>query len=243
MPAVIYSPLIRKPRRISNDLFHITDWLPTLLSAAGISLTKATKDKLDGIDQWSSLTYGVPGNRKEVLLNINPVAGWTGLIKGEYKYVNKSQQPALDGWLSYANAERGYANDLNYADSVARSEAAVAIGYRFRVSDITKSLKDNHINCGTPPNKDTNPFHCDLSNQQCLFNIRLDPCEFYDVSNKYPDELRKMQDATKQYEKRMVPSLYQPTDPNCNPLYYNDTWVSWNDFPRSVLLQMTKGTT
>lgn len=35
-PAVIWSPLIQKPHRVSNGFMHITDWLPTLLSAAGM---------------------------------------------------------------------------------------------------------------------------------------------------------------------------------------------------------------
>ena len=32
-------------------LFHVTDWLPTLVKAAGGSIPK----KIDGLDQWSAL--------------------------------------------------------------------------------------------------------------------------------------------------------------------------------------------
>lgn len=33
--AAIWSPLIKKPQRVSNQLMHISDWLPTFFSAAG----------------------------------------------------------------------------------------------------------------------------------------------------------------------------------------------------------------
>lgn len=243
---MIYSPLIQKPRRITYDLFHITDWLPTLLSAAGIRIDQSQPNKLDGVDQWHSISYGLPGKRREVLLNIEPVTGWSGLIMDEWKFLNKSQEPKTDVWLSNANIETLFPDDITYVTSVAKSEAAIAIGNRFRVSAVLQTLKNNKIQCGTPPSNETNPYYCDLSKQYCLFNIRRDPCEFYDVSEKYPFQLRKMKDALWQYTRYMVPSLHKPTDPNCNPLYYNNTWISWNDYPRngqsSVLLQMTKET-
>lgn len=34
--AAIWSPLIKQPQRVSNRLMHISDWLPTFYSAAGM---------------------------------------------------------------------------------------------------------------------------------------------------------------------------------------------------------------
>uniref|UniRef100_A0A336LJN2 CSON003706 protein n=1 Tax=Culicoides sonorensis TaxID=179676 RepID=A0A336LJN2_CULSO len=228
-PAVIYSPLIQKSRRVSYDLFHITDWLPTLLSAAGISIDRLSKRKIDGINQWPSLTYGVPGRRREALLNINPIEGWSGLIKDDWKLVNKSNQPKTDIWLSKLNYESQFPDDVSYAEYVVSSDTNVAIGNHLRESQIVDMLKHNRVNCEVPPNKQTNRYHCDLSKKSyCLFNIRRDPCEFYDISDKYPKQLSRMFSTLNQFSNSMVPSLYKPTDPNCNPLYYNDTW-GFND--------------
>lgn len=55
--ALIYSPLLVQSGRVSTDLMHITDWLPTLYSAAGGDIGLLDPD-LDGIDQWSSLVSG-----------------------------------------------------------------------------------------------------------------------------------------------------------------------------------------
>lgn len=32
---LLWSPLIHRPGRVSMELFHITDWLPTLYAVAG----------------------------------------------------------------------------------------------------------------------------------------------------------------------------------------------------------------
>ena len=66
---------------IHNELFHITDWYPTLLSASGSSKNL----DVDGVDQWSSLNHGVESNRKTMVYNLNimPVAG--AIRVGPYK--------------------------------------------------------------------------------------------------------------------------------------------------------------
>jgi arylsulfatase A-like enzyme len=96
VPSFVHSPLLfggangaaasalggQQQRRgaVSNQLFHMTDWLPTLLRASG--LRKAVIDKLkgrmDGVDQWEALrevaTNGKlisPPPRTAVVLNMN----------------------------------------------------------------------------------------------------------------------------------------------------------------------------
>ena len=54
-------------------MFHVTDWLPTLLSAAGGDSAKLDMGKIDGVDQWGSLKDSSAGKRREMLYNINPL--------------------------------------------------------------------------------------------------------------------------------------------------------------------------
>ena len=52
-------------------LIHVTDWFPTLYSAAGGNATDL--GEIDGIDQWDALLQRGPSNRQEMLYNCNPM--------------------------------------------------------------------------------------------------------------------------------------------------------------------------
>jgi len=69
----VSSPLLPAAVRgtISNELFHVTDWLPTIARIAGVATTR--NFQLDGHDIWDSLTTGSPSPRTEMLYNINPL--------------------------------------------------------------------------------------------------------------------------------------------------------------------------
>lgn len=83
--ACIYSPLIDHPSRVSSQLFHITDWLPTLYSAAGGNPDDLKQ--LDGIDQWSVIKSARDGKRKSILINIDEKTNSEAALIGSYKLV------------------------------------------------------------------------------------------------------------------------------------------------------------
>jgi len=66
-------PLSRRGSK-SNEVYHVTDWKPTILRLAGIDLNVLNPSlPLDGYDIWDSISQGTPSPRKEVLYNINPL--------------------------------------------------------------------------------------------------------------------------------------------------------------------------
>ena len=70
------------------DLIHITDWVPTLANLAG----GLVKGPLDGVDQWPTLSKGLPSARDEILLNID-LHDWKNkaLRHGEWKIIQESK--------------------------------------------------------------------------------------------------------------------------------------------------------
>lgn len=98
--AFVWSPLIRS-RRVSRQLMHVSDWLPTLYSAAGGNIEDL--GDIDGVDMWRSLVTGAGSPRSEVLHNIDPVWNMSALRVGSYKYVQGSYANGqYDGWYKPA---------------------------------------------------------------------------------------------------------------------------------------------
>ncbi|CAL8369464.1 unnamed protein product [Boreogadus saida] len=69
--AFVHSPLLKRRRRVSKALLHITDWYPTLLGLAGGNVSQS--EVLDGFDVWPTLSEGKPSPRHEILHNIDPL--------------------------------------------------------------------------------------------------------------------------------------------------------------------------
>ena len=63
---------IGRSNEVSNNLMHVTDWLPTFLSMAGANSSEILPN-IDGIDQWQSLKQNSTHSpRSELLYNIDP---------------------------------------------------------------------------------------------------------------------------------------------------------------------------
>ena len=80
--------------RPARQLIHITDWLPTLLAAAGRSELGTRRD---GVDQWSALTTAAPAPRTELVYNLKMLPVQGAVRVGDYKlmFANKFGK---DGW-------------------------------------------------------------------------------------------------------------------------------------------------
>lgn len=95
VPAFVHSPLLPAAVRgtTSLELYHVTDWLPTLVRVAGGSTDR--NRKLDGFDIWESLAATEASPRTEVLYNVNPLcssgqAGYpkAGIRVGKWKLLS-----------------------------------------------------------------------------------------------------------------------------------------------------------
>jgi arylsulfatase A-like enzyme len=69
--AFIWSPLIPDALRGSlyNNIFHISDWFPTILDMTGTSYTPQTGYELDGVSHLDSILYETDSPRTKMLYN------------------------------------------------------------------------------------------------------------------------------------------------------------------------------
>ena len=74
--AFIHGSMLKKPGTLSRSLIHVSDWLPTLISAAGGNIHTMLEDgdNIDGVDQWEELCNGLGSNKRRLMLyNIDPL--------------------------------------------------------------------------------------------------------------------------------------------------------------------------
>ncbi len=75
-----------------HSLFHITDWLPTLMSVATLgSFPSSHAFSGDGLDQWKSLSGNRRSKRREMLYNINPVQSFRREVNAAIRYSHSSK--------------------------------------------------------------------------------------------------------------------------------------------------------
>lgn len=96
VPAFIWSPLL-KPH-VNRQLFHVTDWLPTLLSAIGADRGAPLSPEY-GLSQWESLTRGTTSPRQEILHNIDPVWNISSIRINRFKLVQGLILREWQGWF------------------------------------------------------------------------------------------------------------------------------------------------
>ncbi|XP_049956678.1 arylsulfatase J-like [Schistocerca serialis cubense] len=121
--AAVWSPLLKRTQRVSNQLMHMTDWLPTLYSAAGMDVREL--GRVDGVDMWASLSEGAPSPRSEVLHNIDDIYGYAALVRGGWKYVTGSTGGAWDGWYGEPRRRGGGGAGLGHGAAPAYDVARV----------------------------------------------------------------------------------------------------------------------
>ena len=107
----VHSKLIKEPGRVSKELFHITDWLPTFYELAG---GNSSLLKTDGFNIWESVAQTKVSPRQEILLNIDPVHKAAALRIGKYKLLKGEKKDQWSGWLAppEANEHTSYLDPL-----------------------------------------------------------------------------------------------------------------------------------
>ncbi|OQV17328.1 putative Arylsulfatase B [Hypsibius exemplaris] len=177
VPGFIWSPLLKKRGRVTNQLFHVTDWLPTLWEAVGADPALLPANG-DGFSHWKSFQAGLTvGPRKELVNNIDS-------ILHQYAMIHEDQYGGLYKLIG------GNAFDNSYF-GWDRTEGTFAGDDSWRV------YTPAEINCNFPEGIEVQQI---LPNKaDCLFDLLNDPCELNNIADSYPAMLKLLQDKIKAY--------------------------------------------
>lgn len=251
--AAIWSTALSQRQRVSNEYYHVSDWLPTFAGLAGVRVSKF-KNRIDGNDIWASLAYNLPTPRYDILHTLDDLYGVQSYTRGNFKYVNGTRLDGLyDGWLSRNISKNEAPINYNFADAVQKSEAGIAFSrYALKPPRIYDSpqftntnqqidkngslLTQNYINylrnkatiaCDKPDPTKIKP--CNPLVSACLFNIINDPCEFNNIADSSKIRVDFMANIVQQYRDQSVPARNRPGDPLANPSLHNNTWTWWEE--------------
>jgi len=103
----IHGSMLLTPGSVSNALIHVTDWLPTLFSAAGGD--PGLINNADGVDQWDILVNGNKESKRHTMLyNIDPIRNNAAIRYKNFKLMVGEPGPTIaretNGWdPSYRN--------------------------------------------------------------------------------------------------------------------------------------------
>uniref|UniRef100_A0AAG5DQU2 Sulfatase N-terminal domain-containing protein n=1 Tax=Anopheles atroparvus TaxID=41427 RepID=A0AAG5DQU2_ANOAO len=224
--ALIWSPLLKDTQRVSNQWFHISDWLPTLASAAGIAVRHGPSSDIDGIDQWEALAYGTGNPRQRLMNNLDEIFGYTSYMENGLKYVNGTTQDGInDQWYGQTDELDQLPGNEQYLANVMSS--AIARASQLDEKVVWYLRQHAQINCGNEiSSKECNPLV-----KPCLFDIINDPCEMHDISEEYPSRMREIQRHLEFYRRRAAKPRNRPHDLEADPSKFGGVWTWWRTDP------------
>ncbi|KAK3106407.1 hypothetical protein FSP39_019384 [Pinctada imbricata] len=238
----IHSPLLKTKGYVSQQMIHVTDWLPTLYTAAGgnpgdIKVT-------DGIDQWEVLSQNGKTKREELLHNIDPLSNKAAIRVGDYKLLTGHVSKAWGGWYppwTESNEVKGQIS-LNNLDPNNGVSDYISSGVFYSNSEFGNAQKylsepestalkwyssgtPVKIECGEKPVNAS--MNCDPVKSPCLYHIPTDPCEYHNIANENKDIVNELLTRLKKWASTMVKPGNKPPDPAGNPRNNGGMWKPW----------------
>nr|XP_026491518.1 arylsulfatase I isoform X2 [Vanessa tameamea] len=218
----LWSPLIEKKSRISKQMFHLVDWLPTLLCVAGLNVSSL--QGLDGIDQWEALSKDLKSKRVSILHNIDDFYGSAAITVDKWKLLKGTNyNGAWDGWYGPSGREGNY--DAGAVQDARAARALRALGLMPDLDTVLKLREEATVKCDNMSHIPCNPLKF-----PCLFNIEEDPCEMRNLADREPTILRSMLEELEIMNKTAIPPNNKPIDPRGDPKFWGQVITNFGDY-------------
>ncbi|XP_064478905.1 arylsulfatase B-like [Ornithodoros turicata] len=227
VPAFIWSRLLNSTRRVSKQMMHVTDWLPTLyVAAGGNKMNLGTAATLDAVDMWAALNDPVmPSPRYQIIHNMDLARHSFAITYKNHKGIFQEKEvPRFSGWYPVPGPQpRSQCYIYRATKGIAFKVLRKLHGRKFILSDPTK--QGSILEC--PTIEGANP--CNVTESPCLFDLDTDPCEQDNVADKNPKIVQTLTDIVAKgtsyvpWEGELIPDL------DCDPGVFGGAWVSWRD--------------
>jgi len=210
-----------------NALMHVTDWLPTLCSIAGVD--PAGDLELDGYDQSDNILIGesdIYYPREEILHHVimhdqTEDDGFSSScyddMCGAIRWRDYKLVVGRDTTMSWSDDE--HTNCLNTWCEIAVPKGA---------------LSSHSVQCSDERNNYKYPLlsehSCLFSGAACLFNVYKDACEWNDILSSKEDIYEMLLDKLKVYNASQAWPMFREYPENAtmaNPSQFGGFWSPW----------------
>nr|XP_021188858.2 arylsulfatase B isoform X1 [Helicoverpa armigera] len=229
--AVIWHALI--PYKIWSGLFHVTDWMPTLIAAAGGRFNET----IDGVDQWNAITKDEPPPREDLLVTMDDLKDYAAFRQGNYKIIVGNVDPKTSGYYGmelkkFRLPSFSFENVLLSCDTARVFKETLNIKLNLNTVARTRNMSNiyRQINL-TNIEEDL----CIPTNAKgCLFDLSVDPAETNDLWSSHPDLVQHMVLRLRMYWAAINPRHKPKPDPRANPALRDFIWFPWLDNEENV---------
>ncbi|KOB68691.1 Arylsulfatase B, partial [Operophtera brumata] len=200
----------RMRSHVWKGLFHVTDWMPTLISAAKGKIT----DPIDGIDQWHAMINDEEALRTEMIIAVDDLKGWGALRDGEFKIVIGNIEQCCSEYYGEELSKLRNEEPL-YEKALLDSETATVFREVLNTTlNINKAFKKRSL-CiiSKPKNKINNTQLCMPTNELTL----------------------RFRNLWLEIQPRRPPSF----DIRANPSFHDYIWYPWLDGDEPVPVPLT----
>ncbi|XP_077531168.1 arylsulfatase I-like isoform X2 [Haemaphysalis longicornis] len=182
LPAFVWSPLLGARGRVSRDLMHFVDWLPTLYHLAGGNVDDL--GSIDGVNQWETLSRGAPSKRRELLLGFSVLTNTGAYRSGRYKLVVSPSDGSWDEFREEPPGNVSLAIDLNQLMADSAVAQTLAKFYNTGTPPAAKPEWRQYASvcCGSELGSNFR-----TADSPYLFDVVSDPCETKNLAGERGD--------------------------------------------------------
>ncbi|KAG5676606.1 hypothetical protein PVAND_006428 [Polypedilum vanderplanki] len=174
--AFIYSHSLLLPQRVSNQLIHISDILPTLVNATDLKWRTRDRIYIDGINQWTALNKNIDARYS--------IFGDNFYIENNWKLSYGTSKNILYNSLDNKGLELSESDNYDFKNYMKFVNNADINSYLDELTEDKVFLMRNRAKVHCNLNDiDTSSFAINIKCSRatpCLFDLQSDPCELDD---------------------------------------------------------------